>query len=112
RRVIRKLDRIEQVRAVTAIGEDWLGPPALGQILSAVLGTLYRGRLFLVGSRNPADTYRIEIDEEPLSTIDVPIRSCGKVRTWLQPIGRAGQQIGLYRVEREVDAARVFDCGR
>ena len=101
--VVRQIDRIEQVRPVSAVGEIRRGPAEfVRELRGDPVGQRDRRRVLVRARGNPARSDRIEIDQQPAPAQDVRIAGRG-FGALDRVVLRAGQEHGIHRVERGVN---------
>ena len=104
--VRREVDPVHQLRPVAGIRHDGIGPAKGGESVADLASLGQRGFVFRVRAGHAGGSSGIAVDQKPapLDNIRVGGRRIPPRRT--QTVHRAGKQIGIDRIDRDVNAAK------
>ena len=104
--VRREVDPVHQLRPIAGIGHDGISPAKRGKPVADLACLGQRGFVFRVRAGHAGGSSGIAVDQKPAPPDNIRVGGRWIPPSRTQTVHRAGKQIGIDRINRDVNAAK------
>ena len=104
--VRREVDPVHQLRPIAGIGHDGISPAKRGKPVADLACLGQRGFVFRVRAGHAGGSSGIAVDQKPAPPDNIRVGSRRIPPRRTQTVHRAGKQIGIDRIDRDINSAK------
>ena len=102
----REVDPVHELRSVAGIGHDGIWPAKRGKPVADLASLGQRGFVFRIRAGHAGGSSGIAVDQQPAPPDNIRVGGRRIPPSRTQTVHRAGKQIGIDRIDRDVNAAK------